>query len=117
MTPAGNVVEAEAAMLALSTCPGDAAEAVASALVESGLAACVNIVPRVLSVYRWQGQLQRDDEALLLIKTAESRIEALKQRLLALHPYELPEFIAVKVDTGHRAYLEWLLRNSVPSPT
>lgn len=90
------------------SCPPERAEPLAAALVEQRLAACVNVLPTLRSVYRWKGELQRDDEALLLIKTHASRLDALKSAVLALHPYELPEFLAVPVTTGHAPYLAWI---------
>ncbi len=100
-------------LLCYCTCPDAAsARAIAEALVGERLAACVNRLPGVASTYRWQGQVTTDAEELLLIKTVASRFEALKTRLLALHPYELPELIAVPVERGHAAYLDWI-RHSV----
>lgn len=100
-------------LLCYSTCP-DAASAhdIAEALVGEQLAACVNQLPGVRSTYRWRGAVTRDDEILLLIKTTSSRLEPLRRRLIELHPYELPELIAVPVDHGHAAYLDWV-RQSV----
>jgi periplasmic divalent cation tolerance protein len=96
-------------LLVLSTVQGaEDAERIARALVERGLAACVNIVPGVTSVYRWQGQVQAEAERLLLIKTGAQRFEALCQALVALHPYELPEVIALPLQAGHAPYLAWL---------
>ena len=80
----------------------------ARTLVEEGLATCINLLPGVRSTYRWEGKVATDVEALLLIKTTAARFEALKARLLELHPYELPELIAVPVDRGHDAYLDWV---------
>jgi periplasmic divalent cation tolerance protein len=85
------------------------AERIARSLVEKGLAACVNVVPGVVSFYRWKGALERDQELLLVIKTRGERFEALKVALLAEHPYELPELIALPVAGGHEAYLDWLI--------
>lgn len=102
------------AALALVTCPANHADALAEALVTSGVAACVNMVPGIRSVYRWQGSLCHDDETLLLIKHARAQFEALRQQVLALHPYELPEIIAVDIDRGHAPYLAWLLAASSP---
>lgn len=96
-------------LLCYCTCPDAAsAQAIAEALVGERLAACVNRLPGVASTYRWQGQVTTDAEELLLIKTVASRFEVLKTRLLALHPYELPELIAVPVERGHAAYLDWI---------
>ena len=99
----------EPVLLCYCTCP-DAASAgrLAEALVGERLAACVNRLPGVTSTYRWKGEVTTDVEELLLIKTTAARFEALKTRLLALHPYELPELIAVPVDRGHTAYLDWV---------
>jgi periplasmic divalent cation tolerance protein len=96
-------------MLALSTvASADDAERIARALVEQGVAACVNVVPGVVSFYRWKGRLERDAEMLLVIKTRGERFEALKAALLAEHPYELPELVALPIAAGHAPYLEWL---------
>ena len=96
-------------MVALSTV-GSAEEAdrLARALVERRLAACVNVVPGVVSHYRWQGELQRDEERLLVIKTRAERIEALRDALRELHPYELPELVAFEISAGSPEYLKWL---------
>lgn len=95
--------------LVLSTCPDpQTADALASALVEERLAACVNVLPGVKSTYRWKGEVARDEEVLLLIKTTADRQEALVERLRALHPYELPEAVAVEAVGGLAAYLAWV---------
>jgi periplasmic divalent cation tolerance protein len=96
-------------VVALSTVatPEDA-ERIARSLVEKGVAACVNVVPGVLSFYRWKGRLERDAEVLLVIKTRGERFEDLKAALLAEHPYELPELVALPIAGGHEPYLEWL---------
>lgn len=85
---------------------------IARALVEERLAACVNLVPGLTSIYRWQGKLEQATECLLLIKTTADRFEELKQRVQALHPYELPEIIAVPITAGDSTYLNWLTENS-----
>lgn len=84
------------------------AEGIARALVERGLAACVNVVPGVTSVYRWQGAVEREQEQLLVIKTTRERFEELRRALLELHPYEVPELVALAVEAGHPPYLAWL---------
>jgi periplasmic divalent cation tolerance protein len=97
------------AALALTTCPDEAvAKRIAEALVTEGLAACVNRVPGVHSTYIWDGRLQDDTEVLLIIKSTESRLGDVEARLKTLHPYELPEWIVLRVDGGSRAYLDWL---------
>ena len=87
------------------------AERIGRALVEGGLAACVNVVPAVTSIYRWKGKLEREEERLLVIKTRADRFEALREALVALHPYEVPEVLALPVAAGHLPYLEWLDAN------
>ena len=91
------------------------AERVASALVGEGLAACVNVVPGLVSTYRWKGEVARDEELLLLIKTTGERYPALAERLRALHPYEVPEMVALPIAEGHRPYLEWLASSVQPA--
>ncbi|PYQ04179.1 MAG: divalent-cation tolerance protein CutA [Acidobacteria bacterium] len=82
---------------------------IARSLVERRLAACVNVVPGVRSFYRWKGAVVEDDEErLLVIKSRRDRFEALREALLALHPYELPEAIVLPIDAGHAPYLAWL---------
>ena len=99
-------------LIALTTCPPDKADALAERLVEARVAACVNIVPQLRSVYRWEGKVQRDDEALLLAKTTADRFEALKACILEHHPYELPEVIGLPVGHGHTKYLEWVVEQT-----
>jgi len=95
--------------LILSTCPDQAtAERLAEALVERGLAACVNIVPGIQSVYRWRGQVEKAGELLLLIKARADAFAAVRDCITELHPYELPEVIAVTIDHGLKAYLQWI---------
>ena len=96
-------------VVALSTAgTAEDAERIARALVEGRLAACVNIVPGVVSVYRWKGEVCRDEARLLIIKTRAARIEALREALVAIHPYELPELVALPIEAGHEPYLAWL---------
>lgn len=95
--------------LVLVSCPPGAASLLAQTLVEQHAAACVSIIPAIKSVYRWQGSIQHDDEALLLIKAPASGFAQLKKVILANHPYELPEIIAVNPADGHAPYLEWIL--------
>ena len=96
-------------LIALCTCPDEAvAERIATILVEEHLAACVNRLPGMISTYRWKGELCRETEQLLLIKTTRKRFDALRDRIVALHPYELPEVIAVDVTAGLDRYLAWV---------
>jgi periplasmic divalent cation tolerance protein len=84
------------------------AQKVAATLVDERLAACVNIVPAVSSIYRWKGQLQHDQESLLIIKTCADRIGSLTARILTLHPYDTPEVISLGVEEGLPEYLGWV---------
>ena len=96
-------------LLCLCTAPDLAtARALADALVGERLAACVNLLPGLESVYRWQGQVERGEEVLLLIKTTRTCLPALQARIVALHPYELPEVLAVESAGGLPAYLDWI---------
>jgi periplasmic divalent cation tolerance protein len=90
------------------TCPVVSAEDLARALVEAKVAACVNVLPAITSIYRWQGEVSRDEEALLLIKTTAAAFDSLRRAVLARHPYELPEIISLDVTDGHAPYLEWV---------
>lgn len=95
--------------LVFCTCPDrPAALDLAKILVESGLAACVTIQDGVTSVYLWQGALEQSDECLLLIKTSAARYQELEDAIKARHPYELPEIIAVPIQTGLNDYLTWV---------
>ena len=96
-------------LLVLCNCP-DAATArqLATAVVEQRLAACVNCLPAVQSIYRWDGEVQSEQEATLLIKTIASRYSELEARLAELHPYDVPEIIALDISRGLPAYLNWL---------
>lgn len=91
--------------------PGFDAAALARALVEQRLAACVNVVERIRSIYRWEGAVQDDAEQLLVIKTTDARVEALREALFARHPYEVPEFVVVPVAGTSDAYGAWILES------
>jgi periplasmic divalent cation tolerance protein len=84
------------------------AERLAHALVEGGLAACVNLVPSLTSIYRWQGAVESADEVLLLFKTTTARLEGVEAALRAEHSYEVPEFLVLTTESASQAYLEWL---------
>ncbi|MGQ0621875.1 MAG: divalent-cation tolerance protein CutA [Panacagrimonas sp.] len=102
--------------IVLVTCPPDHADELARALVEARVAACVNVVPKITSTYRWKDAVQRDDEALLIIKTTAGRFGELKRAVLERHPYELPEVLGVDVAAGHLPYLQWIAECVSPSP-
>jgi periplasmic divalent cation tolerance protein len=97
------------AMVILVTAPSaDQAAVIARTLVEEGLAACGNVLPQLRSIYRWEGKVQDEPEALLILKSTRARFEALRARVVALHPYECPEVIALPVEEGHPPYLAWI---------
>jgi len=96
-------------VLILTTLPAGAdAAAFATALVDAQLAACVNLLPVMESVYRWEGRVQRDSERQLIIKTSQERVATLWQRVRELHPYDVPEFIVLPIVDGNDAYLRWI---------
>jgi periplasmic divalent cation tolerance protein len=104
---------AMAVLLVFSTFPNEAsAREAASKLVESGAAACVNILPGLTSVYRWQGKMEEAGEVLLIIKTTQEAYALLESSLKACHPYELPEIIAVGADAGLPSYLHWVAQET-----
>ena len=99
-------------VVTLCTVPDKAlGEKIAQALVEEQLAACVNLLPGVSSTYRWEGQVETASECLLLIKTDAEHFNTLKQRIKALHSYELPEIIALPIEAGSSEYLKWISEN------
>ena len=101
-------MKAETLLVVLSTFPNDAAaRAAAEVLVSERLAACVNIVHGVESIYRWQGNLEHSAEVLAVIKTTAARYADMEQRLRALHPYEVPEIIALPATAVAESYLRW----------
>ena len=102
---------AEDVLVVLVSCPPDKAAAMAELLVSESHAACVNIVPAVESVYRWEGQIRREGETLLIAKTTSARFEALKQAVLKHHPYEVPEIVGLTVAAGHAPYLDWVVKS------
>ena len=103
LADAGDVV------VVLLTCPDeDSAGAIARALVEERLAACVNVAADVRSIYRWRGSVEEARERLLIVKARSDRLDALAARMKELHPYEVPELLALPVARGLGPYLEWL---------
>ena len=102
--------------IGLCTVPDrDTATRIAEALVTEQLAACVNIIPAIQSVYRWEGTIEHAEELLLLIKTSSAVWSRLEACILALHPYELPEIISVRIQDGNKNYLNWIT-NGLKSP-
>ena len=97
------------ARVVFSSCPDrETAEEIARALVEARLAACVNILPRMRSIYQWEGAVVQADEVLLIAKTTPERTAALCAKLVELHPYDMPEAIALDVADGTEMYLNWV---------
>ena len=103
-------VDAENRPVIVLTTLGAQADAAAFArvLVDERLAGCVNVLPAMTSVYRWEGAVQQEDEEQVVIKTSTDRLAALEARLRQLHPYELPEFLVITADAGAEAYLKWV---------
>lgn len=100
-------------LIVLSTCGSEAeAEKIARHLVENHLAACVNLVPKIRSIYRWQGKVESAQEWLLLAKTTADKFAQVRDAIRSLHSYELPECLAISIDDGSTEYLEWVA-NSV----
>lgn len=96
-------------LMVLTNVPDEAsAGSIAHAVVERGLAACVNVLPAVRSIYRWQGAVEQASEVALLIKTTRQRYPALEAAIKEMHPYEVPEIIATPVVAGLPAYLDWV---------
>lgn len=95
-------------LVVLITAPIDEAARLSDALVAEGLAACVNVVPAIDSVYRWEGNVARDREALLLVKTNRARYQDLERRVKELHSYSTPEIIGIEVTRGSPEYLRWV---------
>jgi periplasmic divalent cation tolerance protein len=105
----------ELARVVLVTAPDLAsARSLARGLVERRLAACVNLLPGLESIYRWKGAVESSEEVLLLVKTAAGRLPALETYLEAEHPYDVPECIALQPARVERAYLDWLLAEAAP---
>jgi periplasmic divalent cation tolerance protein len=99
----------------LVTCPADSAERIAGEVLETRLAACVNIIGKVRSRYWWKGRLDSADESLLLIKTRSELFGKLERTIKRVHPYETPEIIAVRIERGSREYLNWILKETGPT--
>jgi periplasmic divalent cation tolerance protein len=102
-------MSAPVALVVLCTCPDEAvADRIVSALLERRLAACINRVRGVESIYRWEGKIERDTEQLLIIKTGHAAYSALEACIQEVHPYDVPEVIALSVERGSHRYLDWI---------
>lgn len=102
-------------VLVLTTIPStDQGEAIARALIDERLAACVNVLPPMTSFYRWKGVVERDTECQLVVKTTRDRVAAVDARIRDLHTYELPELLVLAADDGGRQYLEWVMAATRP---
>ncbi len=86
----------------------ETAERLGRTLVSERLAACANVVPKIVSMYWWDGELQRDEEAMVILKTVQQRAQALEARAVELHPYAVPEVLVLAVSGGHEPYLAWV---------
>jgi periplasmic divalent cation tolerance protein len=101
-------------VVVLTTVPtGSKGEEIGRTLVEERLAACVNVLAPMTSIYRWRGAVERESEQQIIIKTTRNRVPALQARLTALHPYELPEFLVLPVADGSSAYFEWISQETI----
>jgi len=101
--------------IVLCSCPdSETATNIAEYLVANKLAACVNVLPNVLSIYTWQGNIEQANEQLLVIKTKVDSYNDIQHAILEIHPYELPEIISVPIDTGLSTYLNWIDENVLP---
>ena len=100
-------------VVVLTTFPADGdAQAFARRLVEERLAACINVLPPMASIYRWKGAVEQAEERQLLVKTVASNVDALIERIRALHPYDVPEILVLKVSSGSPDYLSWLAESA-----
>jgi periplasmic divalent cation tolerance protein len=103
---------ADQVLLAISTFPdAETANRIAQTLVGEKLAACANIIPAVHSIYRWKGKVETAGEVVVFFKTTENRLAAFEEKLRSLHPYEVPELIGIKIDSGSPDYLRWMIDN------
>jgi periplasmic divalent cation tolerance protein len=115
-TPMTEIPTPSLARIALSTASShEEAERIARTLVERRLAACVNLIPNLTSIYRWQGAVESQSEILLLIKTSALSLPALEAALRELHSYQVPEFVVLSIESGSAAYLSWLTASVEPT--
>ena len=101
-------------ILVYTTCPSLAiAEDIGGTLVEEGLCACVNILPRMVSIFSWQGQRERDEEAVMIVKTQSRLADRVTERIVAVHPYDVPAVLVLPVSGGSRSFLDWIEEQTV----
>ena len=110
-------LDSDLVLVVLSTAPVEEAQTLARTLVEEGLVACVNLVPGVESIYTWRGEVRKDAEVLLLMKTTQSKFDSLEARFVGLHSYDVPELLALPVGRGLPAYLDWIATALAPGDT
>ena len=91
----------------------DSAETIANFLVKEKLAACVNIIPKITSIYTWQNKIEKEEEVLMLIKTKQSLFNQVKEKITLLHPYEVPEIISIDIKDGNKNYIDWIKNNTL----
>ena len=91
----------------------DSAETISTLLVKEKLAGCVNIIPKIKSIYSWDNKIEKDEEFLMVIKTKQALFELVKEKIILLHPYEIPEIISIKIDDGTTDYLNWIKNNTL----
>ena len=91
----------------------NSAETIANFLVKEKLAACVNIIPKIKSIYTWQNKIEKEEEVLMLIKTKQSLFNQVKEKITLLHPYEVPEIIRIDIKEGTNNYLNWIKNNTL----
>lgn len=104
-------------LLVMITAPESDSEKIAKTLVKDGMAACVNIVSGIQSIYTWKGKIEKDAEDLLLVKTRAEHLENLTQKVLDIHSYEVPEVIAISLEAGATPYLQWIDQAIGNTPT
>ena len=91
----------------------DSAETIATYLIKENPAACVNIIPKITSIYKWQNKIETDEEFLMLIKTKKELFNDVKDKINILHPYEVPEIISINISDGNKEYLNWIQSNTI----
>lgn len=102
-------------LLVFSTFPdADSARHTGTLLIESQLAACVNLLPQIQSIYRWQGKIETSDEVLAIFKTTQATYSVFEQKLLELHPYDVPEILAFPIEKASAAYAQWIMAETLP---